>query len=135
MAITRSNPDVGYFEASVFEAFAFSQVVRADKTVYISGVAPLRGTPEAMEPVATDIGGQTEFVLDVLGRCLASEGLGFEHVVAVTVYATDIGALGGELPLFKKAFGANPPSSTWVEISKLVHPDQLLEITATAVGP
>jgi enamine deaminase RidA (YjgF/YER057c/UK114 family) len=33
---------------------------------------------------------------------------------------------------FAKRFGAAPPSSTWVGVTELAHPDQLVEITATA---
>jgi 2-iminobutanoate/2-iminopropanoate deaminase len=124
--ITRSDPDVGYMDQSVFDTLAFTQVARADKTVYLSGVAPAVGTIDNLQIVSPgDMDGQVEFVLDIIERCLESEGLGLEHLVAVTVYATDMAAL----------VGAHPPTSTWVEISKLFHPDQLIEITAIAVAP
>jgi len=133
--ITRTNPDVGYMDDSVFEAFAFTQIVRADKTIYLSGIAPLTGTADSMQIVgAGDMAAQVTFVLDILERCLENEGVGFEQLVAVTVYATDIGALAAEAPLFAKRFATFAPTSTWVEISKLIHPDQLIEITAIAVA-
>lgn len=132
--ITRANPDVGYFDESVFEAFTFSQVVRAGNTIYLSGIAPLIGTAEDMQVVTPgDVAGQAGFVLEILQRCLTSQGAGLEHLVAVTVYATDIDALAAEAALFQKWFGDHPPSSTWVEVRKLIHTDQLLELTATAV--
>jgi enamine deaminase RidA (YjgF/YER057c/UK114 family) len=31
-----------------------------------------------------------------------------------------------------KRFGAAPPSNTWAGVTALAHPDQLVEITATA---
>ena len=134
--ITRTNPDVGYLDESVFEAFAFTQVVRADKTIYLSGIAPMTGTADDMQVVgAGDMAAQAIFVLEILQRLLESEGAGFEHLVSVTVYATDIEALDKAAGLFQKCFGAHPPSSTWVEISKLIHPDQLIELTAIAVAP
>lgn len=134
--ITRTNPDVGYLDQSVFEALGFSQIVRADKTIYLSGIAPLTGTAEHLEAVSSnDMAAQVAFVLDILERRLASEGASLEHLVAVTVYSTDIETLGAEASLFHKCFGDHPPTSTWVEVAKLVHPDQMIEVTAIAVVP
>jgi 2-iminobutanoate/2-iminopropanoate deaminase len=132
--ITRTNPDVGYMDESMFETFAFTQVIRADKTIYLSGIAPLIGSPDDLQIVgAGDIAAQVTFVLDILERCLESEGAGWEQLVAVTVYATDIEGLAAEAPLFAKRFGSYTPTSTWVEVRKLIHPEQLIEITAIAV--
>jgi 2-iminobutanoate/2-iminopropanoate deaminase len=134
--IIRTNPDVGYMDESMFEAFAFTQVIRADKTIYLSGVAPLTGKPGELQIIGTgDMAAQVTFVLDILERCLESEGVGWPELVAVTVYATDIDALAAEAPLFAKRFGSYAPTSTWVEVRKLIHPDQLIEITAIAVIP
>lgn len=135
VTIVRSNPSVGYLEPDVFATLGFSQVVRAGETVYISGIAPLTGTAEALEIIKPgDMAGQITFVLDILERCLASEGVDLGALVAVTVYATDIDALVAEASLLQARFGEHAPTSTWVEIRKLVHPEQLIELTAVAVG-
>jgi enamine deaminase RidA (YjgF/YER057c/UK114 family) len=55
-----------------------------------------------------------------------------DNLVAVTVHATDMPALMASAEIFAKRFGAAPPSSTWVGVTELAHPDQLVEITATA---
>ncbi|MDT5126984.1 MAG: hypothetical protein QOH54_2628 [Mycobacterium sp.] len=73
------------------------------------------------------------FCLDVLERCLESEKQTLDNLVAVTVYATAMPALVATAEIFAKRFGAAPPSSTWVGVTELAHPDQLVEITATAV--
>jgi enamine deaminase RidA (YjgF/YER057c/UK114 family) len=132
--ITRNNPDVGYMDESTFALLGFSQVVRADNTVYYSGIAPFTGAP----PEFTVIGmgsmeEQVLFCLDVLERCLESEKQTLDNLVAVTVYATEMPALMATAEIFAKRFGAAPPSSTWVGVTELAHPDQLVEITATAV--
>jgi enamine deaminase RidA (YjgF/YER057c/UK114 family) len=132
--ITRTNPDIGYLDQDVFETLGFTQVIRADGTVYLSGIAPLTGKVDGLEIVgAGDMADQISFVLDILERCLTSEGLGFEQLVAVTVYVTDIEALAAQGSLLQKRFGSYTPTSTWVEVRKLIHPEQLIELTAIAV--
>jgi enamine deaminase RidA (YjgF/YER057c/UK114 family) len=120
-------------DESTFALLGFSQVVRADGTVYYSGIAPFIGAPPEFTVIGT---GSTEdqvlFCLDVLERCLESEMQSLDNLVAVTVYATDMPALMATAEIFAKRFGAAPPSSTWVGVTELAHPDQLVEITATA---
>jgi enamine deaminase RidA (YjgF/YER057c/UK114 family) len=131
--ITRNNPDVGYMDESTFALLGFSQVVRADGTVYYSGIAPFTGAPPEFTVIGTgSMEDQVLFCLDVLERCLESEMQSLDNLVAVTVYATDMPALMATAEIFAKRFGAAPPSSTWVGVTELAHPDQLVEITATA---
>lgn len=131
--ITRHNPDVGYMDESTFALLGFSQVVRAEGTVYYSGIAPFIGAPPEFTVIGTgSMEDQVLFCLDVLERCLESEMQSLDNLVAVTVHATDMPALMASAEIFAKRFGAAPPSSTWVGVTELAHPDQLVEITATA---
>lgn len=132
--ITRSNPEIGYMDESTFALLGFSQVVRADHTVYYSGIAPFTGAPPEFTVIGTgSMEDQVLFCLDILERCLESEQQTLDNLVAVTVYATDMTALMATADIFAKRFGAAPPSSTWLGTTALAHPDQLVEITATAV--
>ncbi len=76
---------------------------------------------------------QVLFLMDILERCLESESQTLENLVAVTVYATDVPALMATAEIFAKKFGVAPPASTWLGVTALAHPDQLVELTATAV--
>jgi enamine deaminase RidA (YjgF/YER057c/UK114 family) len=121
-------------DVSAFEALGFSQVVRAGSTVYVSGIAPFKGGPPEFEVIGVgSMADQVTFVLDVLERCLDSEGLTLANLVAVTVYATDVGALMSAASLLTARFAPAPPTSTWVGVTELAHPLQLVEITAIAV--
>jgi len=132
--ITRNNPDVGYLDESTFALLGFSQVVRADSTVYYSGIAPFTGAPPEFTVIGTgSMEKQVLFCLDILERCLESEKQTLDNLVAVAVYATDMPALMATAEIFAKRFAAAPPSSTWVGVTELAHPDQLVEVTATAV--
>jgi enamine deaminase RidA (YjgF/YER057c/UK114 family) len=132
--IVRSNPEVGYVDESTFSVLGFSQVVRADDTVYYSGIAPFAGAPPDFDVIgAGSMEEQVTFELDILERCLHTENQTMDNLVAVVVYATDMPALMACAEIFAKRFGGAPPSSTWLGTTALAHPDQLVEITATAV--
>ena len=132
--ITRTNPDVGYVDESTFASLGFSQVVRANDTVYYSGIAPFTGAPPEFNVIGTgSMEQQVLFLMDILERCLDSESQTLENLVAVTVYATDVPALMATAEIFAKKFGVAPPASTWLGVTALAHPDQLVELTATAV--
>ena len=132
--VTRSNPDVGYFANDVFEAFAFTQTIRTRNNIYLSGIAPLRGSNDNIELMGPgDIKTQVSFCLGVLERCLAAEGASLENWVMQTVYTTDMSGLQKAADVFVKVFGKYPPTSTWVEIKGLFVPGQMVEITGMAV--
>jgi 2-iminobutanoate/2-iminopropanoate deaminase len=132
--IERSNPEVGYLAEEVFKTFAFTQTIRAGNTLYLSGVAPLRGGLKNLEVVgAGDLRTQVEWVLEVLKRCLAAEGATFRNWVAQTVYVTDITELARIADVFTPFFGEHAPTSTWVEVKALFHPQQMVEISGIAV--
>ncbi|MEM7542819.1 MAG: RidA family protein [Pseudomonadota bacterium] len=133
--ITRSNPDVGYMAEDVFEAYAFSQTIRAGNQIFLSGIAPLRGSNDDIELVGVgDIRAQLSFCLDVLQKCLAAEGVGLNNWVAHTVYGTDMNELHKTADIFIDVFGQYPPTSTWVEIKGLFVPGQMVEITGFAIA-
>jgi len=132
--IERSNPEVGYLAEEVFKMFAFTQTIRAGNTLYLSGVAPLRGGLKNLEVVgAGDLRAQVQWVLEVLKRCLAAEGATFRNWVAQTVYVTDITELARIADVFTTFFGEHAPTSTWVEVKALFHPQQMVEISGIAV--
>ena len=132
--IKRTNPDVGYMADDVFEAFAFTQNVKTGNNLYLSGIAPLKGSNDNIELVgAGDIKAQVSFCLGVLDRCLAAEGVSIENWVTHTVYTTDISELYKTADIFVDVFGQHPPASTWVEIKGLFVPGQMVEITGMAV--
>ena len=132
--ITRSNPDVGYMADDVFEAYAFTQTIRTNTHLYLSGIAPLRGPNDNVELVGPgDIREQVRFCLDVLQGCLKAEGVGLDRWVAHTVYGTDMQELHKAADIFVDVFSEFPPTSTWVEIKGLFVPGQMVEVTGFAV--
>lgn len=132
--ITRKNPDVGYLGEDVFAGYAFTQNIRTQSHLYLSGIAPVRGSNDNIELVGEgDIRAQVRFCLDVLQGCLAAESVSIENWVAHTVYGTDMSELHKTADIFVDVFGKHPPTSTWVEIKGLFVPGQMVEITGFAV--
>lgn len=135
--IIRSVPGTddldGYLDPRLFEQLGIVQTVSAAGTVYVSGIAPLRGGTDGVEPVADTMAGQLRFVLDVLDSSLSAAGTSRAGLVAWTIYTTDIAALAGANDIIRRWAGADRPTSTWIGVSGFIHPAQLIELTATAV--
>lgn len=66
----------------------YSQAVRVDSTVYLSGQIPL--VPETMEVVQGDVSAQIERVFENLKAVVEAAGGTFTNVVKLTVYLTDL---------------------------------------------
>lgn len=131
--ITRSVPDIGYLSSELFDDLGIVQTVVANDTVYVSGIAPLTDAGGALDIVGTEIADQLRYVLHVLDRSLITAGTDRSGLVAWTIYTTDMPALAGCVPILKDWVGEHRPTSTWIGCSGFIHPQQLLELTATAV--
>jgi enamine deaminase RidA (YjgF/YER057c/UK114 family) len=105
------------------------------RTVYIAG--QLGMTPEGQFAGGPgDFRAQATQAFENLKAALAAVGGGFEHVVKITNYFTDM----AHLPIFfevrdRYVNTKAPPASTAVEISRLARPDAVFEIEAIAVLP
>lgn len=129
--IKRSTPDVGYIDPAMYKSMNVSQIVRANDTVYFSGIVAATGQGEVV--AKGDAAGQVRSVLRTLDRLLAEEGMSFANLVSTTVYASDVGAIAAQLPLFTEAFAGHPPTMTLIEVKRLASPDYMLELVAIAV--
>jgi len=113
----------------------YTHVVEAlgpGRTIYIAGQLGYDATGKrAGEP--GDFTAQATQCFENLKTALTAVGAGFEHVVKLNNYLTNI----SQLPLFRdvrnKYITGTPPASTTIEIPKLARPDALLEVEAIAV--
>ncbi|MYR54890.1 RidA family protein, partial [Streptomyces sp. SID625] len=81
-----------------------------------------------------DPAAQARQVFENLRRCLAAAGAGFDDVVKLTYFVTDI----AHLPAIRTARAAHIPddrlpASSAVQVAALVRPEFLMEIEAFAV--
>ena len=132
--IERSNPAVGYLADEVFKTNAFTQTIKAGNTLYLSGIAPLKGDLKNLELVGEgNMRAQIEWILAVLKSCLAAEGATFRNWVAQTVYVTSVAEFMKAAEVCNQVFGEHTPTSTLVEVKGLFHPQQMIEINGIAV--
>lgn len=132
--ITFSNPDIGYFEQDLFDAFSFSQIAETEHMVFFSGVAPLKGGLADLQLIGSNSSEQLSFVLDIIEKCLKHSNLEKKNIIAWTFYTTDIQEFAANAsPVLNQWLEGHKPTSTTVEVSGLIHPEQTIEITVIAL--
>ena len=130
MALNRMNPDGMYTPNKGI----YSQVVTSTgtTTVHIAGTVPF--DEDANVVGVGDMKAQTCQILDNLRISLEAAGALPADVVRINVYTLNTDAyVANGAPEVIAFFGDTKPSSTTVQVSRLVHPDWLVEIEATAV--
>ncbi|MCX6900996.1 MAG: RidA family protein [Verrucomicrobia bacterium] len=107
----------------------YSQAVRAGELLFCAGQIPL--DPATGQIVPGGIKEQTERVLNNIKAVLASQGIGPEHVVKTTVFMTNLADFAAMNEVYAKAFPANPPARSTVQVAALPKGAQV-EIEAIA---
>lgn len=114
--------------------FGYSQAVLIDKTLYISGTVAADENGRLVAP--GDMAGQMRAVYTNLKQTLAAHGSGFDEVVKETIYTTNMDALLKASDLrFEYYDKERLPTTSWVEVRRLVDPGFLVEIEVIAELP
>ncbi len=111
----------------------YTDAVVAGELLFISGVVGVDGQGELV--VADDVVAQTRQVFENMRAVLDDAGCGFEDIVKVTVYLTDVDDRPKINPVRQEVFGDARPASTLVEVSRLAIPGAKVEIEAVALIP
>jgi 2-iminobutanoate/2-iminopropanoate deaminase len=111
----------------------FTDAVKAGGFLHVSGIVPVDG--EGRLVGADDVVAQTRQVFENMRAVLAAGGCGFEDVVKVTVFLTDIDDRPLINPVRQTAFGATRPASTLVEVPRLAVAGAKVEIECVALVP
>lgn len=129
MSIERLNPDTVYKPNKGI----YTQVIKASGTqVHVAGLAPWTVGNELVGK--DDVAAQVGQILTNVENSLAAAGAAKSDVVRINVYTVDVARYIAEgAPVLIEFFGDTKPVSTTVEVSRLVHPDWLVEIEVTAV--
>jgi len=82
-----------------------------------------------------DMGAQTEQTLRNIKASLAAVGGTMDDIVSLLTHVTTLEGLEAIHDVRASFFSEPYPGSTLIQVTALVHPDLLLEITATAIVP
>ncbi|MBS0515184.1 MAG: RidA family protein [Proteobacteria bacterium] len=95
----------------------YSQAVRVGNTIYFSGQTPL--DPASGVLVAGDIAVQARRVFDNLKAVATAAGIGFEQVVRVGIYLTDLGDFAQVNAVMAEYFAQPFPARSTIEVKGL----------------
>ena len=111
-------------------------VAATGRQVYVAG--QVGWTPECVW-TSDDFGEQVKLALANVAAVLRAGGAKPEHIVRMTWYVVDMDqylAARAELgPVYRALMGRHYPAMALVEVRRLVEPQALVEIEATAVVP
>jgi reactive intermediate/imine deaminase len=111
----------------------YTDAVVAGDLLFVSGLVGVDGDGALVG--GDDVAAQARQVFENMRAVLAAAGCGFEDVVKVTVYLTDVDDRPKINPVRQEVFGDARPASTLVEVSRLAVPGARVEIEAVALIP
>ena len=111
----------------------YTDAVRAGDLVFVSGIVAM--DREGQLVGGADVVAQARQVFQNMREVLAAAGCGFEDVVRVTIYLTDVDDRPSINPVRHEVFGEARPASTLVEVPRLAVPGAKIEVEAVALLP
>lgn len=106
----------------------YTDAVRYGDLLFVSGVAPLDENSRLVGE--GDVVMQTRQVFLNMKKILEAAGAGFEKVLKVTVYLTDVADRTKINPVRQEFFGTSRPASTLIGVSELAITGMKVEIEA-----
>jgi len=119
------NPNGVFSQATAIEA--------TGRLVFVSGMTARR--PDGSIAGVGDVREQTRQVCDNVRAAVEAAGGTLADVCRVDVYVRNMEDFAKIHAVRAQYFAEPLPASTMVEVSKLAHPDYLIEISAIAVIP
>lgn len=137
----QSESKIEKFNYSSWARGLFSEAVTVTniggaKLIFLAGVgAEDENGPRGNIRHKDDFKAQCQYSYEKIKQALAAQGAGFEHVVRIVAYLTDIP--NQRLPYMqcmKEALGSvATPAHTMLTISRLAFPEMMVEVEVTAV--
>jgi 2-iminobutanoate/2-iminopropanoate deaminase len=109
----------------------YSQVIKANGFVFISGQIPL--DPATQELIHGDVAAQTERVLQNLSGILKAAGSSLQQVVKTSVFLKSMSDFANMNEVYSRYFNQAPPARSTVEVARLPK-DVLVEIDVIALA-
>lgn len=108
----------------------YSRAVRIGNMIEVSGTTAVEGDKIIGKD---DLYTQTKFILQKIERSLHEAGSSMTDVIRTRMYVTDISHWEEAGRAHAEYFTNIKPASSMIEVSRLIHPDLLIEIEASAL--
>ena len=112
------------------ESFGYSRAVQIGNTIEVSGTS---ASEDGKVIGVGDLTLQTEYIIKKIEHTLVEAGFSLKDVVRTRIFMTDISLWEEVAKVHSYLFEDVMPASTLIEVSKLIDPDLLIEIEATAI--
>jgi len=109
----------------------YCRAVKAGNIVAVSGSAAVSADGTLVGD--GDMYQQTQRCIQVISEALERAGARLSDVVRTRMFVTDIDQWEEVARAHRDAFGAAPPATSMVEVSRLIDPRMLVEIEADAI--
>ncbi len=125
---TRTNISSG---APFEPIYGYSRAVKVGNMVFVSGSTAIK--PDGTVAGVGDPYAQAIHTFRTIEAALQQAGATMKDVVRTRMFATNLDHTETIGKAHAEFFGSIRPASTLVEVSRLIHPDMLIEIEADAV--
>ena len=112
------------------ESFGYSRAVQIGNAIEVSGTTALED--DKVIGVG-DVTLQAEYIIKKIEHTLVEAGFSLKDVVRTRIFMTDISLWEEVAKVHSYLFEDVMPACTLLEVSKLIDPDLLIEIEATAI--
>ncbi len=113
------------------EHVGYCRALRAGDRIFVTGTAPVN--PDGTVHRPGDGYAQAARCLEILLEALRGVGAEARDVTRTRMFVTDIERWEEFGRAHREVFGEHPPTTTMVEVRRLIHPDMMIEIEADAV--
>ncbi|MFJ3963335.1 RidA family protein [Streptomyces sp. NPDC090036] len=111
----------------------FSRAVRSGQHVAAAGTAPIGDEGRTVGP--GDVHAQTARCLDIAERALREAGASLADVLRTRIMLTDVTRWEEAARAHGERFASVRPVTTFVEVSRFIDPEWLVEVEIDAVVP
>jgi enamine deaminase RidA (YjgF/YER057c/UK114 family) len=123
---------INYSSGAKWEAIVgYSRAVKVGNIIEVTGTVAV--DDESRLQGGDSAYAQTRFILEKIAAVLEKAGAGMKDVVRTRMFVTDISRWEEFGKAHGEFFGEIRPCTTMVEVSKLMAPEYLIEIEATAI--
>jgi len=109
----------------------FSRAVRIDNNIAVTGTAPIAKDGSVASPKS--VYGQAKRCLEIIKNVIEQAGGKLDNVIRTRIFLTDIETWKDAAKAHGEFFSKIQPACTFIEVSRFINPEWLIEIEADAV--